>query len=131
MRPDHIRRFVRFCSIFVCLIPMVASAALDTDGDLLPDVWEFQNGYDYLDQADAGLDIDGDGLNGTEEYNWGTRGNKADSDSDTLADGREVVLNRDPKFADLQIDAGFFFSCALSDSGVTCWGRNQYGQTDV
>jgi len=30
-----------------------------------------------------------------------------------------------------QVSAGSSHSCALDDTGVVCWGRNDYGETDV
>ena len=66
----------------------------DTDGDGLPDGWEVRNGISPLsamgDDGAAG-DGDGDALPNVLEYEYGTDPGVLDSDSDGLADGREVV----------------------------------------
>ena len=48
------------------------SRTRDTDGDLLPDWWEFANGLNLNSSADADLDADGDGCTNSEEYLAGT-----------------------------------------------------------
>lgn len=50
----------------------------DTDGDGMPDLWEYENGLDFLSD-DAGLDPDGDGLVNVEEYALGFDPNLADA----------------------------------------------------
>jgi len=54
-----------------------------------------------------------------------------DSDFDTLPDAWEVLTGRNPLVADYVVSAGQHHTCALDDMGVVCWGRNDYGQTDV
>ena len=41
---------------------------LDDDNDNIPDVWEDSNGLNSMDPTDAGIDADGDGGSGFEEY---------------------------------------------------------------
>lgn len=62
----------------------------DSDGDLLPDVWEVKYALDRLDSTDAQLDLDNDGLSALQEYELGTNPNLGDTDNDELSDGYEV-----------------------------------------
>lgn len=48
------------------------AAAVDTDGDGIPDDWETQYGFGPNNLADATVDSDHDGLNNLAEYNAGT-----------------------------------------------------------
>jgi hypothetical protein len=45
---------------------------LDSDGDGLPDVWEFQHGLNPHLAADASVDSDGDGASNLDEFRAGT-----------------------------------------------------------
>jgi len=111
--------------------PWVA-AVVDSDGDGLPDLWEFENGYDELDGTDALKDLDADGLSGKEEFAWGTRGDKADTDRDRQLDGREVLLGKPPSVEQLpDLSAWYLYTCSLHDDEVACWGVNDLGQTSV
>lgn len=103
-----------------------AVAVVDTDGDRLPDVWEFQNGYDELDGTDALKDLDSDGLSGREEFAWGTRGDKADTDGDRVVDGREVLLGRPPAVdISVPLSVGVYNAiCAIDDTGLVCPNGN-------
>ena len=67
----------------------------DADGDGLPDDYERDNGLDPNDPVDALEDQDGDGLNALAEFNAGTGVHNADSDSDGISDGEEVVTGDD------------------------------------
>lgn len=61
----------------------------DTDGDLLPDGWEVNNGFDAINTDDLLGDPDGDTLLNEDEYNGGIQSsnpNDADSDNDKLDD---------------------------------------------
>lgn len=69
---------------------MTSPTNSDTDIDGLLDSWEFLNGLDPLDPADATQDPDNDGLTNTEEFNAGTNPNMPDTDGDGLSDGDEV-----------------------------------------
>ena len=68
----------------------------DTDGDLLPDGWEFKyRATDGVSPADAATkaelsnDTDGDGLNISEEARLNTNPSDSDTDGDLLPDGWE------------------------------------------
>jgi hypothetical protein len=47
-------------------------AGIDTDGDRIPNVWEWENGLDYKDASDAAKDFDRDGYTNLKEYRLGT-----------------------------------------------------------
>ena len=55
-----------------------------------------------------------------------------DSDGDGISDVIEASTGADPfsKYA-VAVSVGSPHACALDDTGVVCWGSNQYGQTDV
>ena len=61
---------------------------LSSDGDAMPDEWEFRN-FGSLDRDGTG-DADGDGLSDAEEFRHRTNPLVKDSDGDGLADGIEV-----------------------------------------
>jgi hypothetical protein len=48
------------------------SEKLDSDGDGMPDLWEFNYGLNPNNPADASADSDGDGVSNLEEYRAGT-----------------------------------------------------------
>lgn len=64
----------------------------DSDGDGMPDGWEFFLGLDPRDDADASADPDGDGLSNLEEYQAGANPFETDSDFDGLDDYLEVMV---------------------------------------
>lgn len=45
---------------------------IDTDGDGIPNVWEWENGLDYQDAGDASMDFDRDGYTNLQEYRLNT-----------------------------------------------------------
>ncbi len=52
--------------------PIDTRAGIDTDGDGIPNVWEWKNGLDYQDASDAAKDFDRDGYTNLKEYRLGT-----------------------------------------------------------
>ena len=62
----------------------------DSDGDGIPDGWEFRNLLEPSNEEDYDDDFDGDGLTNLQEYNNDTDPNDSDSDDDGLSDGEEV-----------------------------------------
>jgi len=79
--------------------------AADTDGDLMPDGFEYDNGLNPLDAADAFADPDGDGLVNLGEFFSSTSPNLRDSDADFLPDYEEVAIyNSDPNNRDTDND---------------------------
>ena len=75
--------------------PLPACAG-DSDCDGLPDDWETANGLNPNWAGDALVDLDGDGLNNTEEYAHGTNPRDGDTDRDGFSDGVEVATGYDP-----------------------------------
>lgn len=75
------------------------AAALDTDEDGMPDVWEDANAFSKTTAADATQDTDSDGLNNRGEFLAGTNPRDADSDNDGVRDGDEVIQSSDPLLA--------------------------------
>nr|MDO8109548.1 PKD domain-containing protein [Candidatus Sigynarchaeota archaeon] len=68
----------------------------DTDGDGIPDGWEFDNTLDPL-VDDAHHDEDNDHLSNIDEFLYGTDPSNADSDGDGFQDGDEVLFGTDPR----------------------------------
>jgi hypothetical protein len=67
----------------------------DTDGDGMPDSWEFSHGLNPL-LNDAAADPDGDGLTNVQEFQHNTNPTAADTDGDGFDDGAEVANGTDP-----------------------------------
>ncbi|MDH3411221.1 MAG: aryl-sulfate sulfotransferase [Gammaproteobacteria bacterium] len=67
---------------------------LDDDNDGMTDDYEIANQLAPLDESDADLDWDGDGLTNLEEFQLGSSANNADTDGDGVNDGEEVIRRR-------------------------------------
>lgn len=67
----------------------------DGDGDGMPDWWESAEGT-QVSVADAGEDLDSDGLTNLEEYQQGTKPNASDSDADGVGDSEELNAGSNP-----------------------------------
>lgn len=77
----------------------------DTDGDGLLDGFENRFGFNLLvDDGDALLDSDGDGLNNLAEQAADTSPTTADTDGDGLSDGQELSRGTDPRNTDTDDD---------------------------
>ena len=76
----------------------------DTDSDLLPDDYEIDNDFDPLNSSDAALDSDGDSLTNLQEYQFGSNPHLIDSDSDQLPDYWEYKYGLNPLVDDSQDD---------------------------
>jgi len=68
----------------------IVNRTLDTDGDGMPDWWEFAKQLKPDLAADAAPDPDGDDLTNAQEYARGTDPHIADTDGDRLSDGVET-----------------------------------------
>jgi hypothetical protein len=69
---------------------------LDFDSDGMPDWWENLYGLNPGSGADAGTDLDGDGMTNLQEYNNGTDPTDTDSDDDGFSDYKEDQDGTDP-----------------------------------
>ncbi len=94
---------------------------LDSDADGMMDWWEIQNGLNPADASDAALDSDADGLSNLAEFQNGTDPENADSDTDGLSDGSEVLTYlTNPNSADSDGDGRSDYDevCSGSDPNV-------------
>lgn len=91
--------------------------AVDSDGDTVADSADAFP----LDAAEW-LDTDHDLIGNNED---------TDDDGDTIPDYLDQAPGRDPLIADWQISSYEDHNCVLADNGVSCWGRNDFGQTNV
>ena len=76
----------------------------DTDGDGMPDGWEVEQGFDPLDDDDASLDPDDDGVTNQEEFGHGCDPHAADTDGDGLSDAEELACGSSPLSPDGDLD---------------------------
>lgn len=77
----------------------------DSDGDGMPGWWERHFNLNPRGATDAALDSDGDALTNLREYQIGSNPRRADSDDDGLLDGVETnTLGTDPRSADSDAD---------------------------
>ncbi len=65
-------------------------------GDGMEDTWEDNNGLDSNDETDWNVDSDGDGLPNIWEYRFGTDPRDADTDGDGVSDYAEIRRGGDP-----------------------------------
>ena len=96
----------------------------DSDMDMLPDVWEINNTTDPTN-SDYQLSLGRYHLCALENSVvscWGLSGIEADGVYGEL----NIPILSNPT----QISSSYH-SCVIDDSGGFCWGRNDYGQTDV
>ncbi|MBB5353743.1 N-acetylmuramoyl-L-alanine amidase [Haloferula luteola] len=77
---------------------------IDSDGDGIPNVWEWRYGLNFSDGEDAGGDADGDGISNFDEYLHRTNPTQGDTDGDRLPDGLEVSIGTSPTDADTDHD---------------------------
>jgi len=107
----------------------------DTDGDGLPDGWEFDNqpATDPLDPTDPDLDYDDDGLTNRQEYGNGTNARERDSDDDGMDDGFEVAHGFDPTNAtdaDGDADGDGFSNLEEYNAGTNPHNADDYPRGD-
>ena len=79
----------------------LGSTTNDTDGDRVPDYWEFLWGLNFESEIDGDLDMDNDNLDSLFEFRAGTDPTQADTDADGLTDEKEVRTHQtNPRLAD-------------------------------
>lgn len=77
---------------------------IDTDGDGMPNVWEWKHGMAYNNASDAASDEDEDGFDNLGEFLLATNPRNADSDDDGLSDSVEMSLGTNPNLPDTDGD---------------------------
>ncbi len=63
---------------------------VDTDHDSMPDGWEASHGLNPYNNYDRNTDLDGDGLNNSDEFQQETDPGMADTDLDGVHDGNDL-----------------------------------------
>lgn len=76
----------------------------DTDGDTLPDGWEYMNNLNPRNKSDASADYDEDGINNFIEYEHRGDPWDGDTDDDGLSDYDEVQMGTDLRLNDTDGD---------------------------
>lgn len=82
----------------------IVDRALDLEASGIPDWWEMKYALQPGSAALAAIDSDGDGLTNLQEFQRGTNPRRADTDGDGLTDSQEVALNINPLNADTDGD---------------------------
>lgn len=82
----------------------IIDRTLDHDGSGIPDWWEMKHALQPGSVALAAVDSDGDELTNLEEFQHGTDPHRADTDADGLADAQEIALGTNPLNADTDGD---------------------------
>jgi parallel beta-helix repeat protein len=90
---------------------------VDSDLDGMPDAWEAENGLNFEDSTDGGIDSDDDGATNLDEYLNGTDPLDPDTDDDGVKDGDEIAAGTDPLDSDSDDDG-------LSDSEEDALGTD-------
>jgi len=88
---SNIREF-RGINDIADLLDSSSPSLADSDGDYIPDGWEYTYNFNPNDSADAFTDLDGDGLVQLGEFLSGTDPLLTDTDADFLPDFEEVVV---------------------------------------
>lgn len=109
------------------LYPLDRRYSSDNNNNEIPDQWEELYSY----SGDIEEDIDEDGFNWKEEFDYETSPIISDTDLDTIPDGIEIALGDSPKSPKYSAEVGDTHACAIDDEGVKCWGGNSWGQINV
>ncbi len=109
------------------LYPLDGRYSADANNNGFPDKWESL--YEYTGNPEG--DVDADGFDWREEYEYQTSPVIADTDLDTIPDGLEIGLGDSPTSPKYSVEVGDSHACAIDDDGVKCWGGNNFGQLNV